>query len=848
MKYDFAAIEKKWQKHWQDNETYAAKTGSDKPKFFGLIEFPYPSGDGLHVGHPRPYTAMDIVARKRRMQGCEVLFPIGYDAFGLPTERYAIQHKMRPELVTQRNVARFTEQLKMLGYSFDWDRCVVTTDPEYYKWTQWIFLQMFKKGLAYKASIPVNWCTDCKIVLANEEVVNGVCERCGAPVIKKEKSQWMLGITKYAQRLLDDLDDLDYIDRVKAQQRNWIGRSTGAEVNFATTEGDVLTVFTTRCDTLFGATYMVMSPEHECVKKWEDKLENRDEVADYVRKAAAKSDFERTELTKEKTGVELKGVRAVNPVTGNEIPIFISDYVLATYGTGAIMAVPAHDQRDWEFARVFHLPIVQVVAAADGREVDLEKGAFTDVEEGVLINSGFLNGLGVKDAIATMIRWLEDKGLGREKVNFKLRDWVFSRQRYWGEPIPIIHCDKCGWVPMDEKDLPLLLPEVESYEPTDTGESPLAAMTDWVRCTCPRCGGPAEHETDTMPNWAGSSWYFLRYMDPHNDKALVGEDAVKFWKQVDWYNGGMEHTTLHLLYSRFWHKFLYDIGVVPTSEPYAKRTSHGMILGQNPRNFANLPAEEQRKLMEEYGGEEGARAHLREKYGEMADHPIVKMSKSLGNVVNPDDVVREYGADTLRTYIMFIGDFEKAAPWQDDAVKGCKRFLDRIWNLCEQPREGDELSRENERDVHRAIEKVSRDIEEMKFNTTIAALMTLVNRFYQSAPSRGDVKVLLQLLSPFAPHIAEELWEIQGFGGDCCLSRWPEFDESKLHDAEKTLAVQVNGKLRSTVVVAAGCDQETALAAASADKKIAGYMEGMEVVKVIFVPDKLINLILKPRK
>ncbi|MDY5100601.1 MAG: leucine--tRNA ligase, partial [Oscillospiraceae bacterium] len=697
-------------------------------------------------------------------------------------------------------------------------------------------------------TMPVNWCTSCKCVLANEEVVEGVCERCGAPVIRKEKSQWMLGITKYAQRLLDDLDDLDYIDRVKAQQRNWIGRSTGAEVNFATTEGDVLTVFTTRCDTLFGATYMVMSPEHECVKKWEDKLENRDEVADYVRKAAAKSDFERTELTKEKTGVELKGVRAVNPVTGNEIPIFISDYVLATYGTGAIMAVPAHDQRDWEFARVFHLPIVQVVAAADGREVDLEKGAFTDVEEGVLINSGFLNGLGVKDAIATMIRWLEDKGLGREKVNFKLRDWVFSRQRYWGEPIPIIHCDKCGWVPMDEKDLPLLLPEVESYEPTDTGESPLAAMTDWVRCTCPRCGGPAEHETDTMPNWAGSSWYFLRYMDPHNDKALVGEDAVKFWKQVDWYNGGMEHTTLHLLYSRFWHKFLYDIGVVPTSEPYAKRTSHGMILGQNPRNFANLPAAEQQKLMEESGGEEGARAHLREKYGEMADHPIVKMSKSLGNVVNPDDVVREYGADTLRTYIMFIGDFAKAAPWQDDAVKGCKRFLDRIWNLCEQPREGDELSRENERDVHRAIEKVSRDIEEMKFNTAIAALMTLVNRFYQSAPSRGDVKVLLQLLSPFAPHIAEELWEIQGFGGDCCLSRWPEFDESKLHDAEKTLAVQVNGKLRSTVVVAAGCDQETALAAASADKKVAGYMEGMDVVKVIFVPDKLINLILKPRK
>ena len=848
MKYDFTAIEKKWQKHWKENKTYAATTGSDKPKFFGLIEFPYPSGDGLHVGHPRPYTAMDIVSRKRRMQGYEVLFPIGYDAFGLPTERFAIQHHMRPEVVTQRNVARFTEQLQMLGYSFDWDRCVVTTDPDYYKWTQWIFLQMFKKGLAYKASIPVNWCTDCKIVLANEEVVNGVCERCGGPVIKKEKSQWMLGITKYAQRLLDDLDDLDFIDRVKAQQRNWIGRSTGAEVNFATTEGDVLTVFTTRCDTLFGATYMVMSPEHECVKKWADKLENLEDVQEYVRQAAAKSDFERTELNKEKTGVELKGVRAINPVTGSEIPIYISDYVLASYGTGAIMAVPAHDQRDWEFAKVFGLPILQVVAAADGHEVNLDECAFTDVEEGVLINSGFLNGLSVKDAIATMIRWLEDKNLGHEKVNFKLRDWVFSRQRYWGEPIPIIHCEKCGWVPMDEKDLPLLLPEVESYEPTDTGESPLAAMTDWVKCTCPKCGSPAEHETDTMPNWAGSSWYFLRYMDPHNDNALVGEDAIKFWNQVDWYNGGMEHTTLHLLYSRFWHKFLYDIGVVPTSEPYAKRTSHGMILGQNPRNFGNLPVEEQEELVKTYGSEKAAKAYLREKYGEMADHPIVKMSKSLGNVVNPDDVVKEYGADTLRTYIMFIGDFEKAAPWQDDAVKGCKRFLDRIWNLCENPLEGDELSRENAREVHKAIEKVSRDIEEMKFNTAIAALMTLVNRFYQSAPSKGDAKVLLQLLSPFAPHLAEELWEIQGFEGECSLSKWPEFDESKLQEEEKTLAVQVNGKLRSTVQVAAGCDQDTAFAAASADKKVAGYMEGMDVVKIIYVQDKLINLILKPKK
>ena len=846
MKYDFAAIEKKWQSYWDAHKTYAAQNGGDKPKFFGLIEFPYASGDGLHVGHPRPYTAIDIVARKRRMQGYNVLYPMGFDAFGLPTERYAIQHHMRPELVTKKNVARFTEQLKMLGYSFDWDRCIVTTDPEYYKWTQWIFLQMFKKGLAYKTSIPVNWCTDCKIVLANEEVVNGVCERCGGPVIKKEKSQWMLGITKYAQRLLDDLDDLDYIERVKTQQRNWIGRSTGAEVDFTTTSGDKLTVFTTRCDTLFGVTYMVMSPEHAMLADWMDKglIENVEAVKEYQAAAARKSDFERTELeSKVKTGVKLMGVRAINPVTGGEIPIYLSDYVLATYGTGAIMAVPGHDQRDWDFAKTFDLPIIEVVQGGN-----VEECAFTDCATGVLVNSGFLDGLQVEEAKATMIKWLEDKGIGHEKVNFKLRDWVFSRQRYWGEPIPIIHCDKCGWVPMDEKDLPLLLPDVESYEPTDTGESPLAAIRDWVECTCPQCGGPAEHETDTMPNWAGSSWYFLRYMDPKNDEALVGKDAIGYWNQVDWYNGGMEHTTLHLLYSRFWHKFLYDIGVVPTKEPYAKRTSHGMILGQNPHNFANLPAEEQEALIARYGDEEGARKYLRERYGDMADQQIVKMSKSLGNVVNPDDVVKAYGADTLRTYIMFLGDFEKAAPWQDDAVKGCKRFLDRVWNLCEVKREGDEISKANEKEIHKTISKVSSDIEEMKFNTAIAALMGLVNKFYQSAPSRGDVKVLLSLLSPFAPHLCEELWELQGFEGLCSVSSWPEFDESKTVDAEKTLAVQVNGKLRGTVTVSAGCTQEVALEAAKQEKKVAGYLENAQIVKVIFVQDKLINIIVKPAK
>ena len=682
MKYDFAAIEPKWQKIWEEKKVYAAQDFSDKPKFYGLVEFPYPSGAGLHVGHPRPYTALDVVTRKKRMEGYNVLFPMGFDAFGLPTENYAIKNHIHPSIVTKNNIARFTQQLKTLGFGFDWDRVVDTTDPSYYKWSQWIFLQLYKHGLAYKTTMPVNWCTSCKCVLANEEVVEGVCERCGSAVIRKEKSQWMLKITAYAQRLIDDLDDLDFIERVKIQQKNWIGRSTGAEVVFQATTGDQIKVFTTRADTLFGATYMVISPEHRLVKEWKDKLTNWEEVSAYVQEAARKSDFERTELAadKEKTGVELKGVRAVNPVTQKEIPIFISDYVLATYGTGAIMAVPAHDTRDWAFAKKYDLPIVEVVAGGE----DVQKAAFTAKDDtGILVNSGFLNGKTVKEAIPAMIAWLEEKGIGKEQVNYKLRDWVFSRQRYWGEPIPMIWCDKCGWQPLPEDQLPLLLPEVESYEPTDDGESPLSKMTDWVNTTCPCCGGKARRETDTMPQWAGSSWYFLRYMDPHNDKALASPEKLKYWSPVDWYNGGMEHTTLHLLYSRFWHKFLYDIGVVPTKEPYQKRTSHGMILGQNPRCFDCMTAEEQKSLVAEQGSEAAARAYLVEKYGEMAQHPIVKMSKSLGNVVNPDQVVQDYGADTLRTYIMFIGDFEKAVGWSENGVKGCKRFLDRVASLPE---------------------------------------------------------------------------------------------------------------------------------------------------------------------
>ena len=848
MAYEFSRIEKKWQNHWLENKTYKAVTGDKtRKKFYPLIEFPYPSGDGLHVGHPRPYTAMDIVARKRRMQGENVLFPIGFDAFGLPTENYAIKNHIHPREVTKRNIERFSKQLQMLGYSFDWDRMVDTTDPNYYKWTQWIFLQMYKHGLAYKASMPVNWCTSCKCVLANEEVVEGVCERCGSPVIRKEKSQWMLRITAYAQRLIDDLDDVDYIERVKIQQRNWIGRSTGAEVDFKATTGDIIKVFTTRCDTLFGATYMVLSPEHALVRQWLETgaITNPDEVKKYQAEAAAKSDLERTELNKDKTGVRTMGVDAVNPVTGETIPIFISDYVLASYGTGAIMAVPGHDQRDWEFAKEFDLPIIEVVKGGD-----VTKEAWISKDESaIMVNSGFLDGLSVKDAIPTMTKWLEEKGLGRSKVNYKLRDWVFSRQRYWGEPIPLVYCEKCGWQPIDESELPLLLPDVDSYEPTDNGESPLSKMTEWVNTTCPKCGGPAQRETDTMPQWAGSCWYFLRYIDPDNDKAFAGEEALDYWSPVDWYNGGMEHTTLHLLYSRFWHKFLYDIGVVPTKEPYAKRTSHGMILGLNPHNYANLSDDERSRLLSEYGSEAEVRKYLAHKYGEMADHPIVKMSKSLGNVVNPDSVVKEYGADTLRLYIMFLGDFEKAAPWNPSAVKGCKRFLDRIWALAEKRIEGDEgYSAANEKELHRCIKKVSEDIENMKFNTAIAAMMTLVNQFYEHAPSRGDIKTLLALLSPFAPHMAEELWEIQGFEGIASMSAWPEYDEAKTLDDEKEIAVQVNGKLRGTVVVPAGCEDSVAVEAAMADAKVKKFTDGNVIVKTIVVKDKLVNIIVKPSK
>ncbi|MGM9615350.1 MAG: leucine--tRNA ligase [Oscillospiraceae bacterium] len=830
MAYDFARIEKKWQARWEVEKPYAAKTGDDRPKFYGLVEFPYPSGQGLHVGHPRPYTAMDIIARKRRMQGYNVLFPMGYDAFGLPTENFAIKNHMHPAEVTKQNIAHFTEQLKMLGFGFDWDRVVDTTDPKYYKWTQWIFLQLYKHGLAYKATMPVNWCTSCKCVLANEEVVNGVCERCGSEVVQKEKSQWMLKITAYAQRLIDDLDEVDFIERVKTQQRNWIGRSTGAEVDFATTAGDTMRIFTTRCDTLFGATYMVMAPEHALIEKWMPRLKNADEVKAYQAAAARKSEFERTELVKDKTGVRLDGVAAINPVNGNEIPIFISDYVLATYGTGAIMAVPGHDDRDWDFAKAFNLPIIEVVAGGD-----VEKEAYTDCETGILVNSGFLNGLPVEEAKAKMISWLEEKGIGEAKVNYKLRDWVFSRQRYWGEPIPMVKCPTCGWVPVPEEELPILLPEVESYEPTDTGESPLSKMRSWVECKCPQCGGDAERETDTMPQWAGSSWYFLRYTDPQCDTGIASEDALKYWTPVDWYNGGMEHTTLHLLYSRFWHKFLYDIGVVPTKEPYAKRTSHGMILGKNPHYVGNFETQEEKDEM------------IR-KYGSEAQRPAVKMSKSLGNVVNPDDVVKEFGADTLRLYTMFIGDFEKTATWSDNAVKGCKRFLDRIWALGENRLEGDELSAANEAAIHRTIKKVSDDIEEMKFNTAIAAMMSLVNQFYDTKPSRGDLKVLLMLLSPFAPHFAEEMWEMQGFEGYAMQQPWPAYDESKMVEATKELAVQINGKVRSAVTVPADAEDEVVIEAAKADAKVQKAMEGMEIVRTIVVKNKLVNLILKPKK
>ena len=802
MKYDHKQVEKKWQDIWDEKQCFKAENGSDKEKFYALVEFPYPSGQGLHVGHPRSYTALDIVARKKRMQGYNVLYPMGWDAFGLPTENFAIKNHVHPAEVTKKNIARFKSQLKSLGLSFDWSREINTTDPSYYKWTQWIFLQLFKKGLAYKKEMSVNWCTSCKCVLANEEVVNGVCERCGSEVVHKTKSQWMLAITKYAQRLIDDLDDVNYIERVKIQQKNWIGRSTGAEVDFKTTEGDTLTVYTTRPDTLFGATYMVISPEHPMIEQWADKLNNIADVRAYREEAARKSDFERTELNKDKTGVKLEGVAAINPVNGKQIPIFVSDYVLMGYGTGAIMAVPAHDDRDWEFAKKFGCEIIEVVSGGE----DVQKAAFTAKDEtGILVNSDFLNGKTVKDAIPAMIEWLGEKGIGRAKVQYKLRDWVFSRQRYWGEPIPIVKCDKCGYVPLPEDQLPLELPNVHTYEPTDNGESPLAHMTDWVNTTCPCCGGPAKRETDTMPQWAGSSWYFLRYMDPHNDKALASPEALKYWSPVDWYNGGMEHTTLHLLYSRFWHKFLYDIGVVPTKEPYAKRTSHGMILGEN---------------------------------GE-------KMSKSRGNVVNPDEIVDTYGADTMRLYEMFIGDFEKAAPWSPKSIKGCRRFLERVWALADKVQDGDTYSEQHEVLMNRTIKKVGEDADNLKANTAIAALMTMLNEFYDKGVNKAEYKTFLALLNPFAPHITEELWQQLGETGLLSVAPWPTYDEAKTVESTVELAVQVNGKLKCTIKLAVDADKQTAIDTAMAEEKVQHAIEGKQIVKQIVVPGKIVNLVVK---
>ena len=834
MKYDFAAIEKKWQDKWEQVKPYAAVTGDKRPKFYGLIEFPYPSAAGLHVGHPRPFTAMDIICRKKRMQGYNVLNPIGFDAFGLPTENFAIKNHIHPAIVTQQNIKNFTRQLKMLGYGFDWDRVIDTTDPQYYKWTQWIFLQLFKNDLAYKTTMPVNWCTSCKCVLANEEVVEGVCERCGAPVIRKEKSQWMLRITKYADRLIDDLDDVDYIERVKTQQRNWIGRSTGTEVTFKTNTEDDITVYTTRVDTLFGVTYTVISPEHPLLKKWKSIIKNWDEVEAYQAAAARKSDFERGELNKDKTGVRLDGIEVINPATGKVVPMFVSDYVLMGYGTGIVMGVPGHDQRDWDFAKAFGLPIVEVVEGGD-----ITKEAFTLKDDtGIMVNSGFLNGMTVKEAIPAMKKYAVEQGWGHEKVNYKLRDWVFSRQRYWGEPIPLVNCPKCGWVPVPEEELPLVLPQVDSYELTDDGESPLSKMTDWVNTKCPKCGCDAKRETDTMPQWAGSSWYFLRYMDPHNDHEPVSHEAENYWGPVDWYNGGMEHTTLHLLYSRFWHKFLYDIGVVHTKEPYAKRTSHGMILGQNPHYVGNVSTQEEKDA-------------LIAKYGNQALRPAVKMSKSLGNVVNPDDVVKAYGADTMRLYIMFIGDFEKVATWSDDAVKGCKRFLDRVWNLADQVTEEDGVSEKNAPIVHKTIKKVTDDIDTLKMNTAIAALMAMVNEFYSNGLSRGDFEALLLMLSPFAPHMVEELWEQKGFaakyeGKMAMQCAWPEYDESKTVASSVEMAVQVSGKFKGTIIVPVDSDQDTVVEAAKASEKVAKAIAGMQIVKVIHVKNKLVNLIVKP--
>ena len=834
MKYDFAAIEKKWQDKWEQVKPYAAVTGDKRPKFYGLIEFPYPSAAGLHVGHPRPFTAMDIICRKKRMQGYNVLNPIGFDAFGLPTENFAIKNHIHPAIVTQQNIKNFTRQLRMLGYGFDWDRVIDTTDPQYYKWTQWIFLQLFKHDLAYKTTMPVNWCTSCKCVLANEEVVEGVCERCGAPVIRKEKSQWMLRITKYADRLIDDLDDVDYIERVKTQQRNWIGRSTGTEVTFKTNTEDDITVYTTRVDTLFGVTYTVISPEHPLLKKWKGIIKNWDEVEAYQAAAARKSDFERGELNKDKTGVRLDGIEVINPATGKVVPMFVSDYVLMGYGTGIVMGVPGHDQRDWDFAKAFGLPIVEVVEGGD-----ITKEAFTLKDDtGIMVNSGFLNGMTVKEAIPAMKKYAVEQGWGHEKVNYKLRDWVFSRQRYWGEPIPLVNCPKCGWVPVPEEELPLVLPQVDSYELTDDGESPLSKMTDWVNTKCPKCGCDAKRETDTMPQWAGSSWYFLRYMDPHNDHEPVSHEAENYWGPVDWYNGGMEHTTLHLLYSRFWHKFLYDIGVVHTKEPYAKRTSHGMILGQNPHYVGNISTQEEKDA-------------LIAKYGNQALRPAVKMSKSLGNVVNPDDVVKAYGADTMRLYIMFIGDFEKVATWSDDAVKGCKRFLDRVWNLADQVTEEDGVSEKNAPIVHKTIKKVTDDIDTLKMNTAIAALMAMVNEFYSNGLSRGDFEALLLMLSPFAPHMVEELWEQKGFAAKyedkmAMQCAWPEYDESKTVASSVEMAVQVGGKFKGTIIVPVDSDQNTVVEAAKASEKVAKAIAGMQIVKVIHVKNKLVNLIVKP--
>ena len=801
--YNHKVVEGKWQKVWDDNKAFAATDDYSKPKYYALVEFPYPSGQGLHVGHPRPYTALDIVARKRRMQGYNVLYPMGWDAFGLPTENYAIKNKIHPKEVTKTNVARFKKQLHSLGYSFDWDREINTTDPEYYKWTQWIFLKLFKAGLAYKKEMPINWCTSCKVGLANEEVVNGVCERCGSEVVRKVKSEWMLKITDYADKLIEGLDGVDYIERVKVSQKNWIGRSTGAEVDFSVKgKEDKLRIYTTRCDTLFGVTYMVVSPEHPILDKYKDEIGNWSDIEAYREQAAKKSDLERSELAKDKTGVCIDGLTAINPVNGKEIPIYVSDYVLMSYGTGAIMAVPAHDDRDWEFAKKFGLPLIQVVAK-DGEEVDINEAAFTDVATGVLINSDFLNGLEVKDAKEKMIKFLEEKGIGQAKTNYKLRDWVFSRQRYWGEPIPIVHCDKCGYVPIDESQLPLLLPEVDSYMPTDNGESPLAAMTDWVNTTCPCCGGPAKRETDTMPQWAGSSWYFLRYTDPHNTEALASKEALKYWLPVDWYNGGMEHTTLHLLYSRFWHKFLYDQGVVPTSEPYQKRTSHGMILGEN---------------------------------GE-------KMSKSRGNVVNPDDIVDVYGADTLRTYEMFIGAFDLAASWSEDGVKGCRRFLDRVWKLQDSVTDEKGYSKDMETKMHQVIKKVSNDFENLKYNTAIAAMMALLNDFYKKGSVTADeFKTLLILLNPVAPHITEELWSVKNYGGYVYQQTWPEFDEAKTVESTVEIAVQINGKTKATLAIGKEDPKDEVIA--KAKEVIADKLTG-NVIKEIYVPGRIVNIVMK---